>query len=378
MIIQFSSMIQKTKIRFYFYLFVISSYCILTYSCFYEVEELYISDENLIPVLNISVSKTNPRNSEGDFIKLKNGGILFIYSHFYGEDSGDFSSAYLASRYSDDEGKSWTSNDEIVNENEGIHNIMSVSLLRLENGDIALFYSVKNSIDECFPVMRLSKDEAKTWSNPITIINDKEGYFVLNNDRVIQLANGRILVPVSRHNIANGTWKEYGEIFCYYSDDNGNSWLSSTQVPNNNGIVLQEPGLIELRDGSTMMYMRSNVGYQQLSYSFDNGQSWDSLITSNIKSPLSPALIKKIPNSGNWLLVWNNTYNASTFYGGSRSPLTVAISNNEGNSWYNIKDILEHSGGLDYPSVHFVDKKRFLLSIKTGNECRIYSYKLDE
>ena len=48
--------------------------------------------------------------------------------------------------------------------NEGKMNTMSVSLLRLESGRIALFYLRKNSLSDCRLYMRTSSDEAKTWS----------------------------------------------------------------------------------------------------------------------------------------------------------------------------------------------------------------------
>ena len=78
-------------------------------------------------------------------------------------------------------------NYPVVVENEGGMNVMSVSLLRLQNGEIALFYLRKNSTEDCIPMMRISKDEARTWSDPIPCITDRKGYFVLNNDRVVQL-----------------------------------------------------------------------------------------------------------------------------------------------------------------------------------------------
>src|SRR5690625_2341983 len=98
---------------------------------------------------------------------------------------------------------------------------MSVSLLRLDNGEIALFYVRKNSMRDCIPMMRTSSDEGVTWSEPIPCITDREGYFVLNNDRVIQLGNGRLLMPVSMHvtSAEESTFNENGVIFCYYSDD---------------------------------------------------------------------------------------------------------------------------------------------------------------
>ena len=52
-------------------------------------------------------AQSNPRNSEGDFVTLKDGRLLFVYTHFTGG-GGDHSSAYLAGRYSSDGGKSWS------------------------------------------------------------------------------------------------------------------------------------------------------------------------------------------------------------------------------------------------------------------------------
>src|SRR5690606_11255730 len=114
-----------------------------------------------VTTLQLNPGENNPRNSEGDFIKLKDGRILYIYSHFVGHSSSDFGQSHLAARYSSDEGNTWTDSDEIVVENEGAMNVMSVSLLRLQNGQIALFYARKNSIHDCIPYMRISSDEGK-------------------------------------------------------------------------------------------------------------------------------------------------------------------------------------------------------------------------
>ena len=80
----------------------------------------------------------NPRNSEGDFIRLKDGRMMFLYTHFT-DGAGDHSKAHLAARYSSDAGKTWTTSDKVALRNEGDWNIMSVSLLRLDDGSIALF-----------------------------------------------------------------------------------------------------------------------------------------------------------------------------------------------------------------------------------------------
>src|ERR1022692_4517028 len=148
-------------------------------------------------VLDIESSKENPRNSEGAFVTLKSGRILFFYTQFYGG-GADESPARIVSISSEDNGQTWNHEPHVVVENTGHQNVMSVSLLRLKSGGIALFYLIKNSLHDCRPRMQLSTDEAKSWSAPKRV-GDAPGYFVLNNDRVIQLSRGRLIAPVAFH-----------------------------------------------------------------------------------------------------------------------------------------------------------------------------------
>lgn len=66
-------------------------------------------------VLSLNPSEDNPRNSEGAFIQLKDGRILFIYTHFTGG-GGDDVKAHPAGRYSSDGGKT---EDEVILSHEG-------------------------------------------------------------------------------------------------------------------------------------------------------------------------------------------------------------------------------------------------------------------
>src|SRR5262245_22849795 len=125
----------------------------------------------------------NPRNSEGDFLMLKNGLMMFVYSRFTGG-AADDARAELASIYSGDRGKTWSLKYEPVLENEGKKNVMSVSLLRLSDREIGLFYLRKNSASDCVPMMRLSTDEGRGWNDAVPCVAG-EGYYVLNNDRVV-------------------------------------------------------------------------------------------------------------------------------------------------------------------------------------------------
>ena len=311
----------------------------------------------------------NPRNSEGDFIQLRDGRILFIYTHYYAGRGGDNDPAYLAARFSTDGGRSWTREDVQVLENEGGMNIMSVSLLRLAGGEIALFYLRKNSTEDDRPVMRLSSDEARTWSKPVEIIPEEEiGYYVLNNDRVVQLPDGRLIAPVALHHAPG--WEgttPFGHAMCYLSDDSGRTWrrsqtvLTTPKTAEGEPVHLQEPGVVVLKDGRLMMFMRTSSGSQYLSYSSDQGENWSPPLPSSIRSPRSPASIERIPKTGDLLLVWNDNYEPDHAGAGRRTPLNVAISRDEGGTWENMKVLEDDPGGwYCYTAIEFVGDRVLL------------------
>ncbi|WP_418393045.1 sialidase family protein, partial [Victivallis lenta] len=150
-------------------------------------------------VLQLPPKPGNPRNSEGGFVTLRDGRILFVYTRYCGESRDDHAPAELAARISTDGGRSYLPDERIIVPNEG-RNVMSVSLLRLADGRIALVYLRKSGGDacDCRPYLRTSSDEGESWSAPADIIG-LPGYFVVNNDRLIQLSSGRLLLPAAFH-----------------------------------------------------------------------------------------------------------------------------------------------------------------------------------
>jgi hypothetical protein len=310
----------------------------------------------------------NPRNSEGAFMKLKDGRLFFAYSKFIGSDGGDYGHAIVAARYSSDDGRSWTPDDTLIVQGEGNMNVMSVSLLRLKDGRIALFYGRKNSTSDCHFYLRYSTDETKTWSEPILAIAEP-GYYVMNNDRAIQLKSGRILLPVALHADEAGQIGP-GIAMTYISDDAGKTWRRSAtqlQLPAAGHAGLQEPGIVELRKGKLLMFIRTQLGSQYLSYSDDRGNTWTPPQPSGIASPLSNAEIKRIPSTRDLLLVWNDhshidpSFRSSPQSGGKRTPVSVAISRDEGRSWIHVHDLLaDPDGWYSYFAVSFVGDRVLL------------------
>lgn len=313
----------------------------------------------------------NPRNSEGSFIQLADGRVLLAYSHFYGEEGRDDSPSYLAAQYSEDEGRTW-GEDVVLIPNEGELNTMSVSLLRLQNGEIALGYLVRDRVEGEQQVlhymMRFSSDEAETWSASVCCTSPAS-YYVVNNDRLVQLQSGRLIAPAADHEFFDGSHLGAGNGVCFLSDDSGRTWSRSEMVPQPAGrepVNLQEPGLVELTDGRLLMLFRTGEGCQYRTFSTDQGQTWSAVEPSHLISPMSPATVKRIPSTGDLLVVYNDHSNITAEYQGNRTPLVAAISRNEGETWEQHK-VLEYDPGgwYCYTAMYFVGET-VLLSYCAG------------
>lgn len=289
--------------------------------------------------LTLGVSEGNPRNTEGDFAVLKNGKVLLIYTRFTGGGS-DHDQADLVSRISSDGGMTWSSEDRVVVANAGGLNVMSVSLNRLQDGRLVLFYLEKNSLTDCRPVVRFSNDEGTTWSDRVAIIPDDEvGYYVLNNDRVVQLSGGRLLAPLALHHRPDWEKPDWnGEVGVYFSDDAGATWQRSAgwqkaHDASGKRVAAQEPGVIELKDGRVVMFIRTGAGELFQSFSTDQGATWSEPVAMGVASPQSPASIERIPGSDTLVMVWNDHSALPLAERKARTPLSLALSRDEGRTW---------------------------------------------
>jgi hypothetical protein len=291
-------------------------------------------------LLTIEPSPEFPRNSEGSIIELADGRLLLAYSRFTGG-GADAATAHISARVSEDGGRAW-GEDTVLQECVGDLNVMSVSLLRLQSGDILFGYMVKNSWGDCRLYVRRSSDEMQTLSESVCA-TDEEIYHVINNDRLVQLSTGRILVPAALHPCEDGTretWSGRAKATCYYSDDDGRTWNRAPETPVipdriQTGTGLQEPGVVELKDGRVYMWARTDLGTQYEAISGDGGETWSRPAPSPLSSPRSPASIKRLPGTGDLLVVWNDHSGEHPFPEGKRTPLCTAISGDEGRTWEN-------------------------------------------
>ncbi|MGC9360224.1 MAG: sialidase family protein [Anaerolineae bacterium] len=275
----------------------------------------------------------NPRNGEGAIIPLQDGRLLLAWTRFISGGS-DSSPAEIWARESQDGGRTWKE-PYILQPNIGVRNVMSVSFLRLASGDLLFGYIVKNDErNDCRFCVRRSNDEARSWNKPV-LATPEAGYFVVNNDRMVQARNGRVLVPVAKA-VGNNYYCVAG---CFYSDDEGATWQRCQEyIALRAGVGLQEPGIVELADGSLWMYLRTDQGYIYESRSTDGGERWSPPYPTSLVAPCAPASAKCLPGSDDILMIYNDRQSApysndwgSVFH--HRTPLAAAVSGDGGHTW---------------------------------------------
>lgn len=332
-------------------------------------------------ILDLPPAPGNPRNSEGAFLDLRDGRIILVYSRFTGVVSLDHAKAELAARFSSDAGETWSTDTLIATPGEKeAMNVMSVSLLRLQNGDVGLFYLLRRSFDDMRMFLRRSSDEGRTWGAPVNCM-PAAGYYGVNNDRVIRLSSGRIIIPAALHrkradrNEAAAIDSRALAVF-FLSDDDGRTWREGTQfctlavVHTKTG--LQEPGVVELASGGVWAWARTDLGRQYEFFSWDGGESWSQPGPSRFSSPRSPLSMKRLPGSNGFFAVWNPIPEyetpVRTAHSGRRAPLVIATGAGPSEKWKGLR-VIEGNDGVDagycYTAIHFT-KDAVLLAYCAG------------
>jgi len=146
--------------------------------------------------------------------------------------------------------------------------------------------------------------------------------------------------------------------FVCYSDDEGKTWQSSVSSQARGfmmgyfkdghlgHLTCEEPVVAELKDGRIMCFMRSTCGRILKSYSSDGGKNWVKVQLTELAMSNSPAMLKRLPKTGDLVMVWNQMSADEIKRGYRRGRLTIAISRDDGQTWVHRRN-LEVSSGCD-------------------------------
>ena len=321
--------------------------------------------------------ENNGRNSEGSFIRIPDGSILFAYSRYNSCDSQDHAGCDIAGIYSYDEGETWSEPVILVRaQNYDVENIMSVSTIFQNDNKIGLYYIIKEN-DGSSTLGRALSVDGKTFTPERCGMNCQKNYYVMNNDRIFRLSDGRLAAPVAFHGFPNP--ESMGIATCLFSDDDGESFygchikvtLPSLKVRD---MGMQEPGIYQHEDGTIRFWARTNAGSQYECYSRDNFESCTLPAPSVFTSPCSPMEFAKNDKTGILYAAYNpipGYHRYSKDYGNAsmgRTPLVIRKSEDDGKTWSKFKIIEDDKErGYCYPSFFFTNDDCILLAYCRGN-----------
>lgn len=187
----------------------------------------------------------------------------------------------------------------------------------------------------------------QAWTAPRCIWKGYTGS--LNS--VIQTRAGRIVLPFShttdKHwfnrwpGLDNFTF--HGNFVCtvLHSRDRGETWATGTPgirtpVPDPTGAYgAVEPVVIERKDGSVWMLIRTQMGRLYESHSPDGGE-WSIPAATRLISSDSPAGVVRLTD-GRLVMIWNLCLRYPYAYGG-RQVIHAAISDDEGRTWRGFRE----------------------------------------
>ncbi len=176
-----------------------------------------------------------------------------------------------------------------------------------------------------------SGSESPAWSAPLRLCDG-----ILMNKPTV-LASGEWLLPVAR-------WHVEGSAGVVASTDEGRTWewRGRATVPDPADRNCDEHMLVERRDGSLWMWVRTRYGIGQ-SVSADKGWTWTPVAPSAIAHTASRFFIRRL-RSGRLLLVKHGNIRENT----GRALLKAFLSEDDGRTWSRGL-LLDGRLGVSYP-----------------------------
>ena len=324
----------------------------------------------------------NPRNSEGAFIRNQQGDILFAYSRYNGTSIHDNASCDIALIVSKDEGETWGEPRIIAYAKDfGTENIMSVSAMEQRDGSIGFYFLIKEN-DFSTTIGRAISRDGVNFHAERCIANFPKAYYVINNDRLVRLTDGRIVAPASWISVEQN--EQYSSVLhkrftstatCLISDDDGKSFykasfdLTTTDKVNTN-YGLQEPGIIQRADGSLYFWMRTAYGRQYEAESSGDIHDIDGLQPSQFTSPISPMQMKAFDDVTYTIYNPIPSYNGMISAPGTRDRILLVIrkSTDDGHSFGELNVIeSDPTRGYCYTAIFKTNDEHLLIGYCRGD-----------
>lgn len=216
-------------------------------------------------------------------------------------------------------------------------------LFQNDGGTITLYFKVGKDTEYWKTYYSVSTD-GKNWAAPRELVpGDNSGGRGPVKNKPIRLKNGTILAPGSTE--LGGKYRCFVDI----STDNGKTWNRTPEIDSTFlgffKTPMIQPTLWESKDGSVHMFTRTKVGKIYRSDSYDGGKTWCSAYPTNLPNNNS-GIDLDTDDSGRIFLVYN-----PIGIPGIRTPLTLAVSTDDGKTFTKIKTFERGLAEYSYPAV---------------------------
>lgn len=207
-----------------------------------------------------------------------------------------------------------------------------------------LFYKRGGCCSVWETMLTVSTDNGRSWSEPTKLTED-EGFIGRGpvKNKILVTKSGKILAPAS---IEQGPWR------CFVDYFDGSNWnIKSIPPPidegdTHKGLNMIQPTLWEYPDGHIHALMRTNKGRIYRSDSTDDGMTWGNSRPIDIANNNSGIDCVRANNGNVYLLC-----NPISMDWGERSPLTLFVSNDNGDHFEKLLDLETEHGEFSYPAI---------------------------
>ena len=210
-------------------------------------------------------------------------------------------------------------------------------------GVVHIFFKAGPNAREWRTWTMTSADAGVTWSEAREIAADDPLASGPVKDKSIILSDGTWLAPNSVE--TSTQW----DVFVDRSADCGATWEHCAYVAIDHGAFTGkgaiQPTLWESEPNTVHMLVRTTAGRIWRSDSADGGRSWAPLYETELPNNNSGIDLAKL-HEGTLALVYNHTHDH-----GLRSPLSIALSFNNGKTWPYRFDIESEAGEFSYPAI---------------------------
>ncbi|PZT52292.1 sialidase family protein [Paenibacillus silvae] len=256
-----------------------------------------------------------------------------------------------------EQGGSWSTPHKVADE-EGVAHWNPV--LYAQGSSLVLFYKVGHEITHWHTRFIRSEDGGQTWTAARELVSGDMGGRGPVRNHPVQLASGTILAPASIERLdPEMPGKQVWEAFVDISMDEGRTWTKSASVPMNLSVYvgaehwfakgLIQPALWSASDAEHVhMLLRSTEGWIYRSDSADGGRTWCEAYPTELPNNNSGIDVTRL-ESGLLALVYNPISGYSTE--SPRTPLVVAFSNDNGETWGHEWVLEDEPGEYSYPSI---------------------------